>query len=362
VTVLLISVVLAFVLGFSAHRASICTVAAVAEMMSSRTVRVFSSFVKVILWVTLVNGLLVWWMPELARTATTDPLTLSSIVGGFLFGAGAAVNGGCSFSTLSKIAQGDLHVAFTLPAFVAGVVLASKVLPGTGMMDRAMSLPRLNDDLRTVLLGALALWALWEIGKIVLPNVRGAGIWRGLTSGRYRLSTGAALIGIGSGLLYALHGRWAYSSKIVDSFVERPGLQSASADMAIWLFVALLSGAIASALSAGEFKASFARDMAGRNLVGGFMMGFGAMMVPGGNAALLLQDLPALSIRALAAYAAMIAGIAVALFAVRRLMGAEMSVSCDGDFCRMRKHVPGKGEFAGRFGSRAVRADDEPRD
>ena len=117
---------------------------------------------------TLVNGLLVWWMPELARTATTDPLTLSSIVGGFLFGAGAAVNGGCSFSTLSKIAQGDLHVAFTLPAFVAGVVLASKVLPGTGMMDRAMSLPRLNDDLRTVLLGALALWALCYVAVLIL--------------------------------------------------------------------------------------------------------------------------------------------------------------------------------------------------
>ena len=39
----------------------------------------------------------------------------------------------------------------------------------------------------------------------------------------------------------ALHGRWAYSRKIVDSFVERPGLQSASADIAIWLFVVVVT-------------------------------------------------------------------------------------------------------------------------
>jgi hypothetical protein len=56
---LLTSITLAFLLGFSAHRASICTVAAVAEVLSSRTAVVFRSFFKLILWVTLVNGLLI---------------------------------------------------------------------------------------------------------------------------------------------------------------------------------------------------------------------------------------------------------------------------------------------------------------
>ena len=69
-------------------------------------------------------------------------------------------------------------------------------------------------------------------------------------------------------------------------------------------------------------------------------------------AALLLQDLPALSVRALAAYGAMLVGIAVSLLVVRRLMGAEVTVSCDGDFCRMRKHMPGRGTMGGRFGGR----------
>ena len=227
---LLTSLALAFVLGFSAHRASICTVAAVAEVMSSRTAVVFLSFFKLILWVTLVNGLLVLWMPELARPRTVDVVTLSTIIGGFVFGAGAAINGGCSFSTISKIAQGNLHVAFTLPAFVVGVIVSAKTVASAGA-DVAMAVPPMTDRAYLVVLAILSVWGLWELGRIALPNIRGAGIWQGMKAGRYRLSTGVAMIGIGSGFLYAVHGRWAYSSQIVDSFIERPQLQTAGAGL-----------------------------------------------------------------------------------------------------------------------------------
>ena len=53
----LISLLLAFAMGFTAFRAGICTVLAVAEVRSSGTARVFLSFLKVILWVVLVTGL-----------------------------------------------------------------------------------------------------------------------------------------------------------------------------------------------------------------------------------------------------------------------------------------------------------------
>lgn len=348
---LLTSITLAFLLGFSAHRASICTVAAVAEVLSSRTAVVFRSFIKLILWVTLVNGLLILWMPELAKPRTVDVVTLSTLLGGFLFGAGAAINGGCSFSTISKIAQGNLHVAFTLPSFVIGVIVSANTVASAGA-DLSMAVPPMNERAYLAVLAILSVWGLWELGRIVLPNIRGAGIWQGMKAGRYRLSTGVAMIGIGSGFLYAIHGRWAYSSQIVDSFIERPHHETAGADLAIWLFVALLTGALASAVTNREFSYSFERDMLGRNIVGGFIMGFGAMMVPGGNAALLLQDLPALSVRAAAAFAAMVVGIAAALWFVKRVMGATVTVSCDGEFCSMKKHVPGKGHYGGRLGSR----------
>ena len=111
----------------------------------------------------------------------------------------------------------------------------------------------------------------------------------------------------------------------------------AEGPVALWLFLALLSGAIASAISNGQFSFSFDRGMWFRNLVGGFLMGVGAMIVPGGNASLILQDLPALSLHAILAYMAMVIGIAVTLMVLGRVMGMAMTVSCGGDFCSVKK-------------------------
>src|SRR5260370_827477 len=48
----------ALVLGFAAHRASICTVRAVAEAMHARTFMMFGSVVKSVLWVIAVTPLI----------------------------------------------------------------------------------------------------------------------------------------------------------------------------------------------------------------------------------------------------------------------------------------------------------------
>ena len=337
-TLTLVSLLLAFAMGFTAFRAGICTVSAVAELRSSGTARVFLSFLKVILWVVLVNGLLEFWLGAPARPARAGGVSVMPMLGGFLFGMGAAINGGCSFSTISKIAQGNLHMALTLPAFVLGVVISAR-LPAMSAGGGSTA-PLLDPAIRQLLLLPLGLWGMWEMAKIVTPNLRGDGLWRGMTAKRYRLSTGAALVGICSGFLYAINGRWAYSSRIVDTFVERPGGPVADSAIAIGLIVALLAGAVASAVSNGSLSFSFAKDMWRRNLIGGFLMGFGAMMVPGGNGALILQDLPSLSVRGALAYLAMIVGIAVTLALFMRITGGSMAVSCGGDFCTVEKSRP----------------------
>ena len=54
-------------------------------------------------------------------------------------------------------------------------------------------------------------------------------------------------------------------------------------EIAVWLFVALLTGAVVSAVSNRQFAFSFAADTWLRNIAGGFLMGLGAMLVPGGT-------------------------------------------------------------------------------
>ena len=53
---------LAGVLGFSAHRAGICNVMAVAEVLTSRRAHQLMSFLKTTLWVYLATSALAWGM------------------------------------------------------------------------------------------------------------------------------------------------------------------------------------------------------------------------------------------------------------------------------------------------------------
>jgi hypothetical protein len=55
---LLTSFALAALLGFAAHRASICTVKAVEEVLTTRRAFMLLSFAKTVLWVMAVTALL----------------------------------------------------------------------------------------------------------------------------------------------------------------------------------------------------------------------------------------------------------------------------------------------------------------
>lgn len=325
-------------LGFSAHRAGICTVAAVGEVISSRTARTFLSFLKVIAWVLLINSLATLVYPELLRPYVARSLSLAAIAGGFLFGVGAAVNGGCSFSTISKLAQGQLHVGMTLPAFVIGALAARGLYAGSiaiPSFEIAMPFALDSFELPGYLLAALLIWALFELGRLITSASRD-GLLQAITSKRYRLSSSAALIGICAGLLYLLQGRWAYSARLLEQLSDSSAPPYFGSD-AFLLFIALIAGAVVSAIGNRSFGFNFAGDKWLRNLSGGLLMGFGAFLVPGGNGKLLLQDLPHLALDAGVAYLALIAGIALTLFIQMRVFNQAEIVTCANDECVIRK-------------------------
>ena len=333
--ILIISLFFAFLLGFSAHRAGVCTVSAVGELITSKSARIFLGFFKVILWVLVINGLATAIMPELARPYASQALSLPILAGGFIFGVGATINGGCSFSTISKIAQGNLHVALTLPAFVLGMISYTTISGQQPMMHSDS--PTLPSQGFSVLLIILVVWALGELVRIVWTIVKRGDYRSSLRAKRYRLSTGAALIGICSGFLYLIHGRWAYSSQIVD-YVNGPQTASVPGMTGIYLVIALLTGAILSAVSSGQFRFSFATRDWHKNLAGGFLMGFGAIMIPGGNAKLILQDIPQFSAHAIPAYLAMVVGIAITMMAHKYFFGTMEVVNCSGDICQITRN------------------------
>lgn len=152
---------------------------------------------------------------------------------------------------------------------------------------------------------------------------------------QYRLSTAAAIIGTASGGLYLIYGSWTYTAAL-----RRTPWWLVSDDPSlllerILLLIAVMLGMMLSTIQRGSFRLDCrVRRAWFLNLAGGLLMGSGAVLVPGGNDALLLYGIPILSAHALPAFAAMLAGVASVLMAMQFLGGKKMHIRCDGDICR----------------------------
>jgi hypothetical protein len=68
--ILVFAVLLAMMLGFAAHRASICMVRTIAEIMSARTGYMLASVGKSVLWVWAVTIPIFWLMPALGMSVS----------------------------------------------------------------------------------------------------------------------------------------------------------------------------------------------------------------------------------------------------------------------------------------------------
>ena len=335
---------LAGLVGFFADRTSICTVKAVEEIFTTRRAFMLLSFAKTVMWVTGVTIWLVWWIGAAHRAPLSFGIAWSGVFGGVLFGIGAVLNGGCAFSTLTRLGNGNLGMIVTLSGFVAGLAIYALIdLPTTDIgYIRAAPWIELSFGSATALGLALTLWMIWETVRLLrtAPSSRWSTL---LQSPRFRLSTAAAVIGVSNGILYTYLGTWSYTHTLRRSVGQLVapadvGAGQVSAAMLWWLFFALVVGVIVSSVLSRRFVLDW-RTLTGWQgfLWGGILMGLGAALVPGGNDVLLLNAIPGLSPHALPAYLAMLAGIAIALMVVKWRGGEWEVINCSGDQCQELK-------------------------
>ena len=315
----LICLLLAALLGFAAHRASLCNVRAVAEILELGRMRMLASLIIAVLWSMTVAGTVVLALHWPVASFPRRTPALLAAVGGYVFGVGAAINGGCSLSTLQRLADGELAMFVTLTGVVLGMLLWASLealgIPTTLVIT--VSPWEGMGVLPMVLLIGLWIWALQEAVRL-WRRVPATNWLDRLWAPRYRLSSAAALLGIAGGILYTLQGSWTYTYLLRTQIASALGMTPAMAGKAL-LVMALLIGMLISAVQ----RHSFAPRLPRRRelfscLAGGVLMGLGAAVLPGGNDTLLLTGLPSLSIFALANYTALLAGIASALLLLRR--------------------------------------------
>ena len=306
-----------------------------AELLTTQRGYMLASFAKTALWVLGVTLFVDWALPSDFVQMNGWKLSILTIGGGVLFGVGATINGGCAFSTLTRLGGGNVGMLASLAGFLVGAG-AYGVTTAAGLTAAAVETKAalsMQGPWRPPVAVALALWMAWELMR--LSRSAGSGDWRQrILAPRYRLSTAAVLMGVSGAMLYVFIGIWPYT-RLLGQAARHTATGTPPPPVILGLlFIALIGGIGLSAWQAGRFSWQWRpRQRWGRYGAGGFLMGVGASMIPGGNDVLILHSIPSLSPHAVPAFLAMLVGIAGSLMGMRALGLGIPRIDCGDDIC-----------------------------
>lgn len=299
----LTTTIAAFVLGTALARANSCTVASARRLVLEGQPDWLLGLGIAIAWAGLTITIIGMFMPQIVVLPAQLPVTWSIFAGGVLLGIGAAINQGCFLGSVARLGRGEMVYSFTILGIGLAMVLSAQVLPllsaHSPVAGDVNALRRPHElVLAAVAFAPLAMYGFWR--------------WR-----KRRRQTVLALIvvGIAGGTVFACNPDWSYSSGLYrlatagwrhNRFYEEAGA------------IAVLAGVLVSALTSHRFALRCPNVIgAVSRLAGGFLMGSGALLVPGGNDTLMLWAIPGLTWYGLIAYVVMIATISLIFLILR---------------------------------------------
>ena len=299
---IIIALVCAGIMGFAMTRGGTCMVAAVSEVMHEQRYGHLAALGEASFWVLggIALAALFGLMP-LAINAYS--LSWAVIVGGILQGVGAALNRACVFGTVARLGGGEWHYLMTPIGFLFGCL----VVPATIGATRA--------PIGQFAIAAVPWWVLAIIALLAIGRFAGfvAAARQGkITHHIWRPHQATLMIGLTFVVMMLAAGAWTYPEALMQ-IAKRMSGGSASLTSLV-LLAALLGGAILGNARRPRTHA-FSAVGAGRSLIGGTLMGAGALLTPGGNDHLALIGLPFLQTYAWCAMLAMIAAIVVSIAA-----------------------------------------------
>lgn len=298
----IITPLLAFLLGFALARANSCTVAAVHRLIVGKKYDWLRGLVVAAAASALTIYPLYLFFPDIFGNPQPLSIGLSVLLGGATLGLGALVNGSCMLGSVSLLGRGDLNFAFMLIGVLIAFLLQRTLpyFPAPEILQASGN--ELGQRLDIALLVVFAVAVFWSMRRLLRHGERQF-FW--LLS-----------IGVLGGLLFAANPYWSYTSALNRLSLRTLFASDISADIAAGT---IFFGATASAIlrdrlalvRPGIYRSS-------RSLVGGLLMGIGAIIIPGGNDVLLLWSIPSYALYGLVAYLVMIATIAIGLFVSQR--------------------------------------------
>lgn len=312
------TVILLFLIGYSSQRSGVCMVRAVREVIERRRVHRLAGFLLAAASAMLVMGLADALGAKPFTTIIGSRINALGILGGVLFGLGTRLSGHCAIGILAALTAGQLSRLAALAAMFVAALLV-----GPTMSKAALMLPARTPIISPLAGNAPLALAVGSVLAILAASYiyRRIG-WRRPRGGWSPL-VAMGLVGAASGLLFALDQKWVYTSRIADAaYGELPVTWVAAAGP-----IALIAGMTIAAILGGMFRLRLGTLKEWLTASGGgFLMGVGATLVPGGNDTMLFTGIPLLLPNLLAAYAAFTLTLYVALL-VRTSPAAEIRAS-----------------------------------
>ncbi|WP_353217755.1 YeeE/YedE thiosulfate transporter family protein [Sandarakinorhabdus sp.] len=301
----LVAALCAAVMGYAIQRGATCMVAAVDEVLTKRRADRILGLLEAAVWVA--GGLLAWAaLGGQAMLPIGYPATLATVAGGLLLGIGAFVTRACVFGAIAKFGSGDWVYILTPLGFFLG---CATIWPVIGKFPEMHAASPLFDA--TWLLVPFALFAAWRLFEALRAARAG-----GLAAHVWSPHRATAVIGIVFAISLIAIGPWAYTYALLTLAQGRTGGVIAK----FVLLFALFAGALVGGWTAGLLKRRApTRAAAIRCLGGGMLMGWGSLLIPGGNDELLLVGIPLLQPYAWVAVVSMGAAIALGINIERRL-------------------------------------------
>ncbi|MET0961803.1 MAG: YeeE/YedE thiosulfate transporter family protein [Noviherbaspirillum sp.] len=309
----LAAMALAGIMGFAIQRGATCTVAAVHEIVEKRRPRRLLAMVEASVWVG--GGLALAASLQLPGSMPAGyPVTGFTVLGGILLGLGAFVNRACVFGAIARLGSGQWAYALTPPGFYAGCLTVDTVFQA----PQFQTLPYGSLVLRSphwlaLAFAAFALWRLAKALRALRDESRQSGLPTMLARRVWSPHAATMIIGISFLFMLLLAGAWAYTDVLTD--LARSMMAASLAARGL-LLAALLLGAILGGWTAGLIRST--RVTAAGLLscfAGGMLMGWGSLLIPGGNDGLVLVGMPLLWPYAWLAFTTMCIAIGLAMLA-----------------------------------------------
>lgn len=309
------AILLATIAGFATQRGGICAVAAAKDVLAHGRWAHFLAFLECAAWVLLF--LLAADRLGLAPMPEEGPATfhLTTLVGTALFGVGAVTNNACAFGTISRIGAGETAYVAAIPGILLGAMLAPTAIEGPSWSATAFAA---TQPWASILIAPALGFAFARIWSARTSLFRPRLVLRTIRAPSWPTPFAMALIAAVNAALQLVVVNWPYTTLLSDI---AQGSEPVQLGLRGGLGVALIAGAVGGGWASGRLKLRrpTIRQTA-RSFFGGVLMGAGAALIPGGNDALVLRELPLATAHGAAAYTLFVLSVFISLLAVSHLM------------------------------------------